>query len=45
MDKLLPSEKMLKTGLNIFARPNIIKLRNLHRAGIQIDHQGANMGL
>ena len=44
MDKLLPSEKMLATGLNIFAKPNIMESRNLHRAGIQIDCQRANMG-
>ena len=30
MDKLLKSGKILETGLNIFARPNIIELRNLH---------------
>ena len=27
---LLQSGKILETGLNIFARPNIIELRNLH---------------
>ena len=33
-DKLLQSGKILETGLNIFARLNIIELNNLHRAGI-----------
>ena len=31
MDKLLPSEEILETVLNIFARPNIIELRNVRR--------------
>ena len=34
MDKLLQAETILENGLNIFARPNIIELQNLHRAGI-----------
>ena len=44
MDKLLPSETILEPGLNIFAKPNIIELRNLHRVGILKDRQRANMG-
>ena len=34
MTKLLQSVKIFETGLNVFARPNIIELKNLHRAGI-----------
>ena len=45
MDKLLISGTNFETGLNIFARRNIIELKNLHRTGIKIEHQGANMGL
>ena len=45
MTKLLQSVQTFETGLNIFARPNIFELKNLHRAGIQIEHQGDNIGL
>ena len=34
MTKLLQSVKIFETGLNVFARPNIIELENLQRAGI-----------
>ena len=34
MTKSLQSVKIFETGLNIFARPNITQLKNLHRAGI-----------
>ena len=45
MDKLLASEKIRKTVLIVFARPNVIILKNLHRAGIWIDHQAAKIGV
>ena len=45
MTKLLESVKCFETGLNIYARPNIIEPKNLHRADNQIEHQGANIGL
>ena len=45
MIRLLESVKIFVTCLNVFARPNIIELKNLHGAGIQIEHQGANIGL
>ena len=34
MTKLSETVKIFVTGLNIFARPNIIDLNNLHRAGV-----------
>ena len=45
MDKLLASGTICETGVIVFARPNVIELKNLHRAGIWIDRQGAEMGL
>ena len=45
MVMLCESRKTVETLLNIFARPNIIKMKNLHRAGIEIDYQGVNMDL
>ena len=32
--KLFQSVKIFETDLNVFARPNIIELKNLRRAGI-----------
>ena len=34
MTKLLKSVTIFESGLNVFAKPNIIELKNLHRAGI-----------
>ena len=34
MTELLQIEKIFEAGMNIFARPNIIELNNLYRAGI-----------
>ena len=45
MNKLLQGGKNLETGLNIFPKPNIIEMRNLHRDGIKKGHQRANLGL
>ena len=44
MDKLLQIGKILETGRNTFARTSTIEFKILHRAGIYIDHQMANMG-
>ena len=45
MNNLLQGGKNLETGLNIFPKPNIIEMRNLHRDGIKKGHQRANLGL
>ena len=42
---LRPVSKIFPLGNNLPIRPNTIEFKILHRAGFQIDQEGAKMGL